>query len=68
MPKDIKKYCNPQKAFMSLESHVVICKKMKSKDLTRKEWETLSKEARRLINLSKKEFNKRPAPLGLYSK
>lgn len=64
----MEKYCNPQKAFTSLESHVVICKKMKSKDLTKKEWKILEKEALRLLNQAEKEYDKLPPPPGIYSK
>lgn len=33
MPKEIDKYCNPQKGFTALESAQVMSKKFKSKDL-----------------------------------
>ncbi len=51
MPKSNEKYPNPQKGFTSLESHIVIRKKLKSKDLTKKVRKVLTKEVYHLLNL-----------------
>lgn len=68
MPKDNDKYLNPQKGFTALESQIVLEKKFKSKDLTKKERRILLKERSRLLDQAKKEFNKPLAPPNLSSR
>ena len=61
------KYCNPQKAFTALESQIVMSKKLKNKDLTKKEKKILTKEIFRLLDQGEKEFGKPLAPPGFYT-
>lgn len=68
MPKDSDKYYNPQKCFTAFESEIVLRKKFKSKDLTKKGRKILLKERSRLLDQAEKEFNKPTAPPNLFSR
>jgi hypothetical protein len=63
MPEDNDKYANPQKVLADFEFHVAINRKLKRKDLTKKERRILKKEAFRSYEQAEKEFHKPLPPL-----
>ena len=62
MPKDNDKYANPQKALACIESCVAINRKLKRKELTKKERQILIKEIFRLFDQADNEVHKPLAP------
>ena len=66
MPKEKKKYWNPQKVFTALESVQIMRKKYLSEEMPTIEKRILLKESQRLLDQVKKEYDKPIAPLGSY--